>query len=130
LLQAIFGLHATAESPRRRPGNEPERIAFIDARIQKLLADIARGDGREAVLRSLGYIGMGGRGVDERAFNHLAQLRSKYGDISLEEFKRMVREQYFSLLLDEEAALAAIPSMLPADCGSRSELLEDIRRTV
>ena len=27
----------------------------------------------------------------------------------------MVREQYFMLLIDQEAALAAIPGMLPAD---------------
>lgn len=76
LLQAICGLHATDKSPRRRPGNEPERIAFISERIQELQTNIAKGDGRE------------------------------------------------------EVALAAIPSMLPADPESRTELLEDIRRTV
>lgn len=129
VLQAMVGLRASDESPRRRPGNEPERIAFVEDRIKELMARIAEGDGREAAIRCLGYIGMGGPGVDERVFNQLARLRSRYGDISLEEFKRMVRDQYFSLLLHEQAALAAIPWMLPADPESRSRLLEDIRLT-
>jgi hypothetical protein len=68
--------------------------------------------------------------VDERVFNQLAQMRSRYGDMSLEEFKRMVREQYFSLLLDEKAALEAIPLMLPTDLDARKNLLDDIHRIV
>lgn len=129
-LQALAGLRASDEPPRRRPGNEPERIAFVEACIAELMAKIAEGDGRAAAIRSLGYIGMGGPGVDERAFNQLARLRHRYGDLSLEEFKRMVRDQYFSLLLHEEAALTAIPWMLPADPDARAGLLEDIRLTV
>ena len=31
----------------------------------------------------------------------------------------MVREQYFMLLIDQQAALEAIPNMLPADEGAR-----------
>jgi len=40
-----------------------------------------------------------------------------------------VREQYFSLVLDPEGALAAIPKMLPADAAKRKRILEAIRRT-
>ncbi|PKO31334.1 MAG: 3-hydroxyalkanoate synthetase [Betaproteobacteria bacterium HGW-Betaproteobacteria-7] len=130
LLQAMTGLLASDESPRRRPGNEPERTAYIEERIQDLLARIADGGPREAVIRSLGYIGMGSTGVDERTFNQLVQMRARYGEMSLADFKELVREQYFSLLLNEEAALAAIPAMLPTDSAVRDELLADIRRTV
>jgi hypothetical protein len=103
-------------------------MAFIKERIAELKAKIAVGDARDAAVRSLGYIGMGGPGVDERAFNQLAQMRSQYGELSLDEFKRLVRDQYFSLLLDEEAAIAAIPAMLPADDAARTKILDDIRR--
>lgn len=130
LLQAMVGLRASGESHRRRPGNEPERIAFIEERIDELMSKIGDGDARVAAIRSIEYIGMGGRGVDERAFNRLTQMRSRYGDLSIEEFKQVVRDQYFSLLLDEDAAIAAIPSMLPVDVASRTKLLEDIRLTV
>ena len=130
MLQAMAGLRASDQPPRRRPGNEPERIAFVEARIEELTAGIAEGDARAAAIRCLGYIGMGGPGVDERAFNQVVQMRARYGDISLEEFKRIVRDQYFSLLLHEQAALAAIPGMLPTDPDARERLMEDIRLTV
>jgi hypothetical protein len=42
----------------------------------------------------------------------------------------VLREQYFSLMLDRDAALAAIPKMLPADAASRARILEILRRTV
>lgn len=128
LLQALLGLRASDESPRRRPGLEPERMAFIQERIAELKAKIAVGDARDAAIRSLGYIGMGGAGVDERAFNQLAQMRTQYGELSLEQFKHLVRDQYFSLLLDEKVAIEAIPAMLPADLEARTKILEDIRR--
>jgi hypothetical protein len=129
-LQAMVGLRAGDEPPRRRPGKEPERIAFVEVRIKDLIGKIAEGSPRDAVLRCLGYIGMGGAGVDERAFNQLVQMRTQYGDMSLEEFKCSVRDQYFSLLLDEETAVKAIPSMLPTDVDLRKNLLQDIHRIV
>lgn len=129
LLQAAAGLRANDVPPRRRPGSEPERIAFISERIQELLAKIADGNEHEAAIRSLVYICMAGAGIDERTFNKLLQMRNRYSDMSLETFKYLVREQYFSLLLDEEAALAAIPSMLPKDANARAKLFEDIFQT-
>ncbi|HMQ14247.1 MAG TPA: DUF3141 domain-containing protein, partial [Candidatus Competibacter phosphatis] len=43
VLQALVGLRASNEPPRRRPGVEPERIAFIQQRIAELKARIAEG---------------------------------------------------------------------------------------
>ena len=39
--------------------------------------------------------------------------------MTLAEFKMLVREQFFMLLLDREAALAAIPKLLPENKGER-----------
>jgi hypothetical protein len=50
--------------------------------------------------------------------------------MTLAEFKQTLREQFFSLLLDRDAALAAIPKMLPADSAKRTQALEAVRRTV
>ena len=129
LLQAMVGLRSSDESPRRRPGIEPERADFIEKRIAELKARIAEGGTREAAIRSLLHIGMAGPGVDERAFNELLQIRAENDGMALDEFKRVVREQYFGLLLDRDAALAAIPKMLPADAAIRAKLLEAIQRT-
>jgi hypothetical protein len=130
LLQAMVGLRASDESPRRRPGNEPERTAFIEKRIAELKERIAEGGAREAAIRCLVHIGMAGPGVDERAFNELLKIRAEHGGMALDEFKRVLREQYFSLLLDRDAALAAIPEMLPAEQATRAKILEAIQRTV
>ena len=63
---------------------------------------------------------MAGPGADERAFNTLRQMRAENDGLTLEAFKQTVREQYFSLVLDPEGALAAIPKMLPADAAKRT----------
>ena len=130
ILQAMVGLRASDESPRRHPGDEPERTAFIEKRIAELKDRIGDGGPREAAIRCLLHIGMAGPGVDERAFNELLQIRAEHGGMALDEFKRILREQYFSLLLDRDAALAAIPKMLPADQATRAKILEAIQRTV
>jgi hypothetical protein len=43
------------------------------------------------------------------------RLREEHSDMSVADFKALVREQFNMLLIDQEAALAAIPSMLPPD---------------
>jgi hypothetical protein len=60
----------------------------------------------------------------------LRQIRSENQGLTLQAFKQVVREQFFSLLLDHEAALAAIPKMLPADAAARTRILGTLRRTV
>jgi hypothetical protein len=118
LMQALAGMRASNDPPRRRPGLEPERIAFIQQRMAELKARLAEGGWREAVLRSLVYIGMAGPGVDERAFNELRRIRSEHGGLTLEQFKQVMREQFFALLLNRDEALAAIPKLLEADTAN------------
>jgi hypothetical protein len=130
LLQALVGIRASDEPPRRRPGLEPEELAFIQQRLAELKARIAEGGLREAAIRSLVYIGLAGPGVDERAFNTLRQIRAEHGGLTLAEFKQVLREQFFALLLDQDAALAAIPKMLPADADARTKVLAAIRQVV
>jgi hypothetical protein len=120
LLQAMVGVGANDEAPRPRPGMAPERIALIEDRIAELKASVAKGGPREAAIRALLYVGMGGPGIDERAFNTLRLIRAEHEGLTLEAFKQTVREQYFTLMLDPEGALAAIPDMLPADAAKRT----------
>ena len=131
ILQALLGLRASDESPRRHPGVEPERLALIKERIAQLRARVEEGGPREAAIRSLVYIGLAGPGVDERAFEVLRRIRAGQGQgLTLQEFKATLREQFFALLLDQKSALAAIPKMLPEDPGTRNDILEKIRRVV
>jgi hypothetical protein len=59
--------------------------------------------------------------VDERSLEALRRLRQvdESARITLAEFKMLVREQFFILLLDQEAALAAIPKLLPENMDER-----------
>ena len=50
--------------------------------------------------------------------------------LPLAAFKALVREQYLMLLIDPEGAVAAIPSMLPADPEACREALELVKRVL
>jgi hypothetical protein len=50
--------------------------------------------------------------------------------LSLPDFKALVREQYFMLLIDQEASLAALPSMLPAEREARTNALDLLREVL
>lgn len=130
LLQALVGLKGSDEPPRRRPGTDPERLAFVQQRIGEIRAGIAKGGPREALIRSVVYISMAGTGIDERAFNLVEKIRAEHQGMTLQEFKVALREQFGSLLLDQEAALKAIPAMLPAKPALRKKLLEAVHHIV
>ena len=50
--------------------------------------------------------------------------------LTLSEFKALVREQYFMLLIDTEATLAAIPDLLPRDVEARRKAFAAIRKVL
>jgi pimeloyl-ACP methyl ester carboxylesterase len=130
VLQAMVGLGPSDEPVRRKPGLDAAHVALIRERIDELKATIAEGGPREAAIRAMLYVGLAGPGADERTFNTLRELRAENGDLTLQAFKRIVREQHFKLRLDLEGALAAIPKMLAAQPATRTRLLEALRRTV
>jgi hypothetical protein len=70
--------------------------------------------------------------VDERSLEALRRLRQadKSVRITLAEFKLLVREQFFMLLLDREAALAAIPKLLPADMDDRRKVFAAVEEVL
>jgi hypothetical protein len=67
--------------------------------------------------------------VDERSLEALRRARA--GDagsrLTLAQFKAIVREQFFMLLLEPEASLAAIPKLLPPSADERRAGLAAIR---
>jgi hypothetical protein len=93
----------------------------MEKRVADLKSKLTTGGLREAVIRGLLYAGMTRSSVDERGFEAVRRIRSVHGNMSLSEFKAAVREQFYMLLIDPEGALAAIPSMLPADPDVRRQ---------
>jgi hypothetical protein len=130
LLQAAVGIDPADTAPLRRPGKDSFHRALLRERIAELKSRISAGGLREAGLRAAIYVGMAGIAPDERVFAAVRRLRvAPLGaGLTLAQFKTMVREQYFMLLIDPEATLAAIPKMLPADAEERRNGFAAIRQ--
>jgi hypothetical protein len=122
LLQAAVGVDPDGELPHRKAGKSSIYGAQLQARIADLKSRIDTGGLRECLARGLIYVGMARGGPDERGLAALRRLRAVEDDkprLTLSEFKTLIREQYFMLLIDQAATLAAIPRLLPPDQETR-----------
>jgi len=97
---------------------------LIEKRLADLRSRISSGGLREAVIRSLVFVGMDRAAVDERGFEALRRIRRSQSDVTLSAFKAMVREQFDMLSIDPEVALAAVPAMLPPDAATRQKAFD------
>jgi hypothetical protein len=129
-LQAAVGIDPTGAGAKRAAKSSLHR-SLVETRIAELRSHMTRGGLRECLVRAMLYVGMPRGGVDERGVEALRRARPSPGTarMTLSEFKAMVREQYFMLLIDQEAALAAIPALLPSDLEERRKglaLLQEV----
>ncbi len=132
-VQAIAGVDAAATRPMRKMGKSLLHNALLQARIAELRSRIPVGELREAMIRSLLYVGMARGAVDERGFEMVRRIRHSHGGmsrLSLAAFKALVRDQYLMLLIDPEASMAALPSMLPADREMRLKALDVLKQVL
>ncbi|HJS32101.1 MAG TPA: DUF3141 domain-containing protein [Alphaproteobacteria bacterium] len=132
-VQALAGLGVAADDRARPRLADADHQRFVEERIAQLRAAIAEGGAREALTRSLLYIGLPRAAADERGFAVLRAVRARLPadqPLPLEDFRRLVREQFFMLLIDQQAAVAALARMIPADAASRRVGLEIIRAVV
>jgi pimeloyl-ACP methyl ester carboxylesterase len=120
-LQAAFGIDPASTRPLRKAARSPLHRELLRQRIAELKSRIPVGGAREAVVRGLIYAGMDRAAVDERGFEIARRIRERNGELSLQQFKELVREQFNMLLVDQEAALGAIPTLLPSDVEKRRE---------
>jgi len=130
MLQAAAGIDPAGTRPLRKASKHPLHDELLQKRIAELKSHVPVGGLREAVIRGLLYVGSARGSVDERGFEALRRIRRAHGDMPLSAFKALVREQFFILLLDTEAALAALPSMLPADSDRRREAFDLIKQVL
>jgi pimeloyl-ACP methyl ester carboxylesterase len=127
-LQAAVGIDPNA-NPSPRPEMSTEHRKALDARITELKSRIGTGGMRECGIRALLYVGMARGMVDERGLEALRRMRRDDAEsrMTLSEFKTLVREQFFMLLLDKDTSLSAIPKMLPQDMEQRRAVFAAIR---
>jgi pimeloyl-ACP methyl ester carboxylesterase len=129
-LQAAVGIDPAAARPRR-PGKSLLHQELRNKRIGELKSQIAKGGLQECTIRGLIYVGMARGIIDERSVAALRRrLIAEGSRLTLSQFKAIAREQFFLLLLEPEAALAAIPKLLPADIAERRKGLAAIRNVL
>jgi len=129
-LQAAVGIDPAATSRLRKAAKNPLHRELLQKRIAELKSRIPAGGIRAAVVRGLLYAGMKRAAVDERGFELARRIREAHGDIPIADFKALVREQFNILLIDQEAALAAIPSMLPPEMETREKGYDLIKQVL
>jgi hypothetical protein len=130
--QALTGVVAEGVPPRPRPGETPDHRRFIALAAERLRDRMAVGGLHEALLRALVWVRLPTGRADERSFATIRRLREAYGreTLPLSEFKRIIRQQFFMLLVDEAQALATLPALLPPDPAKRAEGFALIRSVV
>ncbi|MCV3738800.1 DUF3141 domain-containing protein [Rhizobium sp. TRM96647] len=129
-VQAALGIDPTSNTPPRKAPKSLLTKALIEAKTEALKARLAEGGLVEGLVRSLLYVGMARGSVDERGFEAIRRVRRDHASttqMKLAEFKALVREQYYMLLIDEAGALAAIPKLLPQDAGQRRAAFDVLR---
>jgi hypothetical protein len=127
-LQAAVGVDPSGTQRLRKASKNPLHRDLLQKRVAELKALVATGGLRAAIVRSVIYVGVNRRAVDERGFELARRIREAHGDIPVAEFKKLVREQFNILLIDQKAALEAIPSMLPPDIESREKAFQLIQQ--
>jgi len=133
LLQSRLGIDPASSERPRKAAKSPHHKKLVDQEIASLKARVTDGGLREAFIRSLLYVGLAERKVDERTFSfmrHLWHQQKQTSNLDLEAFRRLVREQFFMLEIDEKAALAAIPGMLPEDAAERQAAFDIIGQII
>lgn len=125
-LQAWLGVTPGDGRPRPKPGTSPDQVAALAAIIEELRTTMDQGGPLEAAVRALVYIALGQRSIDARSFEVLRRILKAHPEITLASYKAIVRQQWAMLTIDQEAALKALPRLLPADADARRHLLEEI----
>src|SRR6476661_1614104 len=130
-LQAAVGIDPQS-TPSRRQEMSAKYREMLQARIAELKSRIGEGGLREAAIRGLLYVGSARGMVDERSLEALRQVRRNDAGarLTLAQFKMLVREQFFMLLLDQKAALTSIPRLLPDNVSERRAAFAAIREVL
>ncbi len=133
-LQAAYGIDTSRNGRSlRRASVSPLHQQLVTKRIAEIRSHIRNGGIRECIVRSCIYIGMARHCVDERGFELVRQIRqaSAYHEkLPPAVFKALVREQFFMLLIDEDATLETIPALLPPSVDERRAALDVVGKVM
>jgi len=128
LVQGLLGVN-DGSKVRELPGKSPQQLAARQAQMDKYAAKLRTGGFDEALTRAVLYVTAADRSLDDRCALALNVARQQLMRLSLEDFKVLVRDQFFVLLLERERAVQALASMVP-DADGKKELLKQAEAIV
>jgi hypothetical protein len=122
LVQGLLGVN-DGSKVRELPGKSPQQLAARQAQMDKYAAKLRTGGFDEALTRAVLHVTAADRSLDDRCALALNVARQQLMRLSLEDFKVLVRDQFFVLLLERERAVQTLASMVP-DADGKKELLK------
>jgi hypothetical protein len=128
LLQGLLGIN-NGEKVRKLPGTTPEKVAEKKARMEAYAAKLLKGGIDEALARAVLYVIAADRALDDRCGRALGTTYRQETQLSIEQFKTLIRDQFFVLLLEGERAVDALAELVP-DADKRTVLLERINTII
>lgn len=133
LLQASVGLRNSRPFSKRMARRDVDRERGIQQRIQSLSQMATIGGIREATVRALFYVVRASQGIDERGFRMFRSLckDSKSLNMSMAEYKSLLKAQAAFLIIDEAHAMETISVLLDnATPEEEAEALSIIHKVI
>jgi hypothetical protein len=122
MVQGMLGVNC-GEKVRELPGTTPEKRAAEQAQAAAYAAKLPSGGFDEALVRAVLYVVAAERALDERCAHALYAARRDLLSLPIDQYKTLVRDQFFVLLLERERAVEALAIMVP-EPDQRAELLK------
>ncbi len=126
IVQGLLGLN-TDEKAREVAAVSPHALDERKQRAQEILAKRTVGGFNEALVRAVLFVVASDRAIDDRSAEALNEARQRLMGLSIADFKLVVREQFFIILLDQhkEKAIEALVDLVPA-ADQRQALLDEV----
>jgi hypothetical protein len=122
MVQGMLGVNS-GEKVREFPGTTPEKRAAEQAQAAAYAAKLRSGGFDEALARAVLYVVSAERALDERCAHALYAARRDLLSLPIDQYKTLVRDQFFVLLLERERAVEALATMV-REPDQRAELLK------
>jgi len=122
MVQGMLGVNS-GEKVRELPGTTPEKRAAEQAQAAAYAAKLRSGGFDEALARAVLYVVSAERALDERCAHALYAARRDLQQLSISQYKTLVRDQFLVLLLERERAVEALATMV-REPDQRVELLK------
>ena len=128
VVQGLLGLN-TGETVRKLPSTTPEKLSMQKEQMEAYAAKLSRGGFDEALARAVLYIDSADRALDERCAFALGAAFRELTHLTVEQFKALIRDQFFVLLMERERAVEALTTLVP-EPDKREALLQRVNAII